>query len=125
MGIADELIKSIESDGANGYDEVGLPIPNEENNDYIVARIICRNKRRLFKIGEDIFLDRKPMFGNIKNNLVVLNGKASPLIRGDNCLLIWERLKEVLPEYNRDYIKIADGIVWNRNNADIDYEWFN
>lgn len=121
MGIADEIITSMNKSISNEYDDVGLPIPQEETNDYIVARIICRNKDRLFKIGDTIFRDRKPLDGNIRQTIVVLNGKEDKLIRGDNCLIIWERLKEVLPEYDRDAIEIVNGIVWNRKNADIEY----
>ena len=126
MGLADDIIKQNASDDPSlKYDDVGLPIPETKNNDYIVSRIICRNKRRLFKVGDNIWYDRKVMSGRIKDNLIILNGKTDNLIRGDNCILIWERLKEVLPEYNRDYIKIADGLVWNRRKADIENEKFN
>lgn len=121
MGIADEIITNMNNSQSSEYDDVGLPIPQEETNDYIVARIICRNKDRLFKIGDTVFRDRKPLGGNIRQRIVILNGKQDKLIRGDNCLIIWERLKEVLPEYNRDAIEIANGIVWNRKKADIEY----
>lgn len=126
MGLADEIIiKNQRQNEIYEYDDVGLPAPEVENNDYIVARIICRNKRSLFKVGDEVFYGRKPMSNNIKNNLVILNGKADTLIKGDNCILIWERLKELLPEYNRDFIKITDGVVWNKRKADIEYERFN
>lgn len=129
MGLADEIIDKTRQDESEAkeqrYDDVGLLIPEVENNDYIVARIICRNKRKLFKANGVVYYNRAPMSNKIKDNLVMLNGKTDSLIRGDNCILIWERLKELLPEYNRDCIKIADGFIWNRKTTNIEYEKFN
>lgn len=121
MGIANDIISSMKEQEELEYDDVGLPMPDTPNNAYIVARIIAQHNSHMYKVGDTIYYKGKAMSNKIKDNLVILNGKADPLIRGDNCLLIWERLKELTPKYDNTLIKITDGIWWNRKTASVEY----
>lgn len=103
-------------------DEFGLPMPDEVNQDYIVARILSQ-KYNIYKIQGELFVDGELVKPSI-SNLVWLNHGPNKYICGKNLTLIWKRLLECVHEYDRKYIRITDEIVWNREESCMEY-WFN
>ena len=35
--------------------------------------------------------------------------------------IVWAIVREIAPEYNKDYIRITDNLVWGKNESDILY----
>lgn len=124
-----------------GIDEAGFPIPNPVNVDAIVARIIMRHGT-VFRIGDALFVDRKKVQTNSSGmpnaaTIIALCGKPKIILWGtderdldklwrqmkrlisNDWPIIWHRLLEVAPKYDRKYIQIMDGYVWGVDEADL------
>lgn len=124
-----------------GIDEVGFPIPNPVNVDAIVARIIMKHNT-VFKIGNALFVDREKVQTNSNGmpnaaTIIGLCGKPRIILWGtdnpdsaelwrqikklvnNDWPIIWHRLLEVAPQYDRKYIQIMDGYVWGVDEADL------
>lgn len=143
--LADRVINRVEEDkhreqanivGVWGFDESGFPWPNPVNSDAIVARIFsCHEKDSIFKIDNQIFVHRKKVLQN-KSTLLTLCGRPKIVewvsepeynkfwrevkrtISGEYPI-IWARIIEIAPPYNRDYIRIDKNHIWGKNEADI------
>ena len=138
--LADSVINQIEREkqgpivGQWGIDEVGFPWPKPVNNDAIVARIFLRHDN-IFKIEREIFVDRNKVQQN-KNSLIALCGRPKIIEWADKAddeafwkelrlmintdwPIIWERIIEIAPIYNRDYIRLNDRMVWGKDESDI------
>ena len=125
--LADKIISQLEQGDTDedsqywGIDELGLPIPNPVNIAYVVARIFARYEN-IFKIHNEMFVDRKPVRQNNQTLLSlcgrvelmsVPNGKDKRDIEpwdqtrrvvNRETPLVWKKLIELAPAYNRDYI---------------------
>lgn len=123
-----------------GMDEFGFPWPNPVTTDAVVAAILLKyNKEDMFKINGDLFFDRRKYTQN-RQNLLALCGKPKIVVwaneseeRRDPEVLwaqvkrvvnsdwpvIWVKLREIIPEYDRDYIRIKDDMIWGKEESDI------
>ena len=139
--LADKVIDRLEQTPADdepywGIDELGIPVPKPVNIAYIVARVLARNEN-VFHIYGEVFVDRKPVQQTSKV-LLALCGRATVVSVPDGeskkniepwaqtkaiinreYPLVWERIKESTPVYDRKYIKITDHLVWDKDEADI------
>lgn len=123
-----------------GIDEFGFPWPNPVTTDAIVASILLKyNKENMFKISGDLFFDRVKYTQN-RQNLLAICGKPKIIVwaneseerRDIEALwaqikrvvnsdwpVIWVKLREIIPEYSRDYIRIKDDMIWGKEESDI------
>ena len=143
MSLADDIIEQnnkveLEKYEEFGIDELGLAVPKPVNADYILSRIIARHEF-FFKIGKDVFIDRKKITSGVSNltlAITILCGDPKIVLWADNIKkedwkgvmptikrdssLIYSKMLALFPEYNRDFIKITDGLIWNKKKADIE-----
>lgn len=123
-----------------GIDEFGFPWPNPVTTDAIVASILLKyNKESMFKVSGDLFFNRVKYTQN-RQNLLALCGKPKIVLWANaseeshdiealwsqikrvinsDWPVIWVKLREIIPEYNRDYIRIRDDMIWGKEESDI------
>lgn len=153
--LADKLIDRIreeEDSGSNpipypeqwGIDDTGFPWPNPVNAQAVAARLFFRHGKKdglinIFKINDDIFIDKKKMTQN-RNTLLSLYDRPTIVVWanyademrdqemlwrqikrviGSEWPIVWKTVLEIAPEYNRDYIRITDDLVWGKDEADV------
>lgn len=147
--LADNIIRQIEKEeNPNlrahedqwGVDVNGFPWPNPVTTDAIVAGIIFgHNKEDMFKICDDLFFDRRKTIQN-RYTLLAVCGKPKIVVWANDdpelqdieklwaqikkvvnsdWPVIWVKLKEIIPEYSRDYIRVKDGVLWDREDSDL------
>lgn len=127
-----------------GIDETGFPWPNPVNAQAVAARLFFKHGKKngidnIFKIGDDIFIDRKKVLQNKTTLLsfydrpkIVLWANDESTLQDPEALwkqiksiissewpIIWATVRKVAPEYNKDYIRITDYLVWGKDEADI------
>lgn len=127
-----------------GIDEYGFHWPNPVNAQAIVAAVFLWHGRKngvvnIFRIGDEVFIDRKKVNKN-KNALLALFDKPKIVIWANDSVelqdreklwkqikqtissehpIVWQAITNIAPEYSKEYIRIAKGLVWDKNNADI------
>lgn len=129
-----------------GIDDTGFPWPNPVNAQAVAARLFFKHGKKngldnIFKIGEDVFIDRKKVVQNKPTLLslydrpkIVLWANEDPGYQDPEQLwnqikriissewpIVWATVRKVAPEYNKDYIRITDNLVWGKDEADILY----
>lgn len=129
-----------------GIDDTGFPWPNPVNAQAVAARLFFKHGKKngldnIFKIGEDVFIDRKKVTQNKPTLLslydrpkIVLWANEDPGCQDPEQLwnqikrtissewpIVWATVRKVAPEYNKDYIRITDNLVWGKDEADILY----
>lgn len=127
-----------------GIDDTGFPWPNPVNAQAVAARIFFKHGKNngiynIFKIGDDIFIGKKKVLQNKPTLLsyyekpnIVLWANENPdyqdvekvwmqikKVISSEWPIIWAIIRDVAPEYNREYIKVTDNIIWGKNEADI------
>lgn len=136
MDLADRIIQNNsvqEKDYQEfGIDELGLPVPYPINTSYIVARIIGSDKN-LFKVGDRLYLDKRyiPMRASYvkmlcgeprivlwKNDEMRDKWKNPSSFIGNNFSIIWDKLMKYVPEYDRRYIEVVKGLIWDKEKSD-------
>lgn len=142
--LADESMDNYS--GQWGIDATGFPWPKPVNAQAVAVRLFFRHGRKngidnIFKVGDDLFIDRKKIVQN-KPTLLSLYDKpkivlwASEDTDAQDAEALWKQIKqivssewpivwaivrEIAPEYNKDYIRITDNLVWGKNESDILY----
>lgn len=136
MDLADKII-DIANNGSKEYseygiDELGLPVPYPLNCDYIVARIMARSDS-FFRIGNDAFVNRTLVKNNAssisiycgeikialwKNDALKDKWKGATTFINRECHMIYSRILELFPEYDRRYIEVVDNLIWDREKTD-------
>lgn len=127
-----------------GIDETGFPWPNPVNAQAVAARLFFRYGKKngidnIFRIGDEIFIDRKKVLQNKSTLLsfydrpkIILWANDEPTLQDSEALwkqiksiissewpIVWATVRKVAPEYNRNYIRITDNLVWGKDEADI------
>lgn len=127
-----------------GIDETGFPWPNPVNAEAVAARVFFKWGKAngiytLYRMDDDIYLGKKRLLQNKATLLSLYNTPkivwwANDSINMQDQDAIWKQIKrvissewpvvwsiinEIAPEYNRDYIKVTDNIIWGKNEADI------
>ena len=136
-------IKPLHSDQW-GIDETGFPWPNPVNAEAVAARVFSKwgmvdGIYTIYRIDDDIYLRKRRLPQNKTTLLSLYNvpkiiwwANDAPEMQDQNALwvqikrvissewpVVWSIINEIAPEYNRDYIKVTDNIVWGKNEADI------
>ncbi len=97
-------------------DELG--IPTSQIDDYLIARILMLDNSReehLYVKNGDVYQGREKIRPT-STNLIRLARWRYPL-KTHLVPWLWDRLKEVLPEYSRDKLVVAPGVTWDRANG--------
>lgn len=127
-----------------GIDETGFPWPNPVNAQAVAARLFFKHGKKngidnVFKIGDDIFIDRKKVLQNKATLLsfydrpkIVLWANDDPALQDPEALwkqvksiissewpIVWATVRKIAPEYDRNYIRITNNLVWGKDEADI------
>ena len=145
MGLADEIIKQntiqeVENNSI-GIDELGFPAPKVPNVDYVVARILAKDET-LFKLNGAIYSHRKQIIRESQiptsKQLFLMCGEPKIIVPDENSSeegiykwvemtirliktrspVIYGRLYDLVPKYNKRYIQVTDGIIWDKEKGD-------
>lgn len=130
--------------GQWGIDETGFPWPNPVNAQAVAVRVFSKWGKRegidnIYKIEDDIFLGGKRLQQN-KSTLLSLYNKPKIVIWANPGMgkqdedelwlqikrtissewpVVWAVIREIAPEYSRNYIRITKGLVWGVDEADL------
>lgn len=123
MSLADKIIANSEEARRREspwgpLDEYGFPLVHKDKLDYTVARIIIRNQglcinpqdMRIYNLDDRSLGLPRPIEENA-TSIVSLSGFDSPFARGAKKVLVFDRLKGLLPEADMDSIEICDGLI--------------
>lgn len=125
-----------------GIDETGLPVPNPINAAYIIMRII--GNLNIYRLGDKFYVNKKHYPQN-KQSLLALCGRPRIVlfedidpddrmkkyeinntvwnqvksVAGSEYGLIWDRLHDMVPEFNKRYLRINHMLVWDRETSEI------
>lgn len=127
-----------------GIDDTGFPWPNPVNAQAVAIRVFSKWGKvdgvdNIFKIEQDIFINGRRISQNRSTLLslydkpkIVLWANSDPELRdeykvwaqikkviGSEWPIVWAIIRDVAPEYNRDYIRVTDRTIWGKNEADI------
>lgn len=119
MDIAEQIITGAASDGGSPWgelDDYGLPVKFSDHVDYTVARIIARHPDICVNPHDNgIYLldsnSRLPVKENSRT-VMELSNFASPF-KGDRSVLVFNRLREVLPKIDMESVAVGDGLVFD------------
>lgn len=119
MDIAEQIISGAVSDGGSPWgelDDYGLPVKFAYHVDYTVARIIARHPDICVNQHDNgIYLldsnNRLPVKENSRT-VVELSNFASPF-KGDRAVLVFTRLREVLPKIDMESVSVGGGLVFD------------
>ena len=129
-----------------GIDDTGFPWPNPVNAEAVATRVFSKHGKKdglhnIFRIDDDIFIGRKKL-NQTRSTLLALYDMpnivawANESTEMQDAEALWEQIKKVIsseypivwrlilemaPEYDREYIRIIDGMVWGKDEADIIY----
>ena len=125
-----------------GIDETGLPVPKPVNASYIVMRII--GNLNMYQLNGEFFIDKRK-YKQTAQSLIALTGRprlvmlenpedeekglrhemdekmwqqVKKTINSEHGL-IWEKLREMVPQYSKRYIRINRMLVWDRETCEI------
>lgn len=127
-----------------GIDDTGFPWPNPVNSQAVAAWMFFKWGKvdgvdNIYKIEDDIFIGGKKVhqtrpsllsFYN-KPKIVVWANQSQDMQDEDELWrqikkiifsewpIVWVTIKEIAPEYSRDYIKVTDNMIWGKDEADI------
>lgn len=127
-----------------GIDDSGFPWPNPVNAQAVAIRVFSKWGKangidNIYKIEGDIFIGGKKVSQNRPTLLslydrpkIVLWANSNIELQDENELwdqikkiissewpIVWAIIRDVAPEYNRDYIRISDGLIWGKDEADL------
>ena len=127
-----------------GIDDTGFPWPNPVNSQAVAAWLFFKWGKidgvdNIYKIEDDIFISGKKVhqtrpallsFYN-KPKIVVWANQSQDMQDEDELWkqikkiifsewpIVWVTIKEIAPEYSRDYIRITNDMVWGKDESDI------
>ena len=127
-----------------GIDDTGFPWPNPVNAQAVAIWVFSKwgvknGVDNIFKIDDDVFLNGKRLSQNRSSLLslydrpnIVVWANSEPEMQDKDELwkqikriiysewpIVWAIIREVAPEYDRNYIRITDNIIWGKNEADL------
>ena len=124
-----------------GIDETGLPIPKPVNASYVVMRII--GNLNIYQISGEFYVGHR-RYRQTAQTLIALTGRPRIVVFEDidndkdaqheaneamwkqmkNTInsehgLIWEKLREMVPQFSKRYLRINDQLVWDKTTSEI------
>lgn len=122
MDLADKLIERLEREpqaALTGRDSLGLPVPDRHTVDYICARVLKQHPD-IYKFKDRLY-DGHTQIKEDKLTLISYNGEIDKFIKPDTTVLIWDRIRELVPELSFDKIIISDHLIWDMKKGEL--EW--
>lgn len=147
--VLERLTKEVEKGSVSnpdqwGIDDSGFPWPNPVNAQAVAIRVFSKWGKKdgidnVYKIEDDIYINRKRVRQD-RPTLLSLYEKPSIVVwaNSDKALqsedelwsqikkiissewpVVWAIIRDVAPEYNRDYIRITNDMVWGKDEADL------
>lgn len=139
---ADEKKKNNNFAPHYGIDETGIPIPKPVNSDYVIMRII--GNVNMYRIGDEFYVDKRH-YRQGPQALIALCGRPKIVLFEDideddkeakyearenmwrqvkNTInsehgLIWEKMRDLVPRFNKRYLRINRMLVWDRETSEI------
>lgn len=129
MSLADQIVeRNTEQSPNTEVDEFGIPVPQPETPEYLVARTLALNHRQLAMFQEPEIHGLHLRNGNVfeghtqlkecrKTILELTRLKRS--IKGWEEVEFWRILKECLPVLDRHILQIGPGLYWDIENAEL------
>lgn len=116
------LASNNKSDNPDHYDEYGLPINRSNELDYTAARVFARNPR-IYLYPEDnrLYIGKRPV-SETANELVRLSNISNQWTKSARAPIVWNRIREMAPQYSDSCIWITDKILWDVDNHAIIYQ---
>ena len=126
-----------------GFDELGFEWPNPVNSEAVVASVLCRYDDIkgvccIYRVGDDLFVNGKKvkqtsagLLGLLSQPHIVLWTNYDP--NNQDELKVWKQIKhivateypivfnrllELVEEYNRRYIRVSKNYVWDTENSE-------
>lgn len=124
MDLADKIISANEGGGASSpwgpLDEYGFPLRGKDALDYTVARIIIRNQGLCINPHDGLIYDLddrefglpQPLKENAET-IISRSGFDSPFAKGAKKVLVFDRLKELLPKADMESVQVCDGLIFD------------
>ena len=123
MSLADKIISANNSGNDSPWgplDEFGFPLRHKDALDYTVARIVIRNQGLCVSPHDGLIYDLDDRLNGLPQPLnetaeaiVSRSGFDSPFARGAKRVLVFDRLKELLPKADMDSIQVCDGLIFD------------
>ena len=116
--IAERIING-DYDGAK--DDLGLPCPTDPDDpsvEYMVKRILIRFPH-IYQYNNAIYIGRELQREN-PNNLVRLTNVYNSYAKGAKHMLVWNKLREVLPVFDDSKIWISPTLLWNMKTCEFE-----
>lgn len=134
MSLADQIAeRNTEQDQNNNIDELGLPVPQPETPEYLVARALLLHTPKdstpnagncLHRRGGQLYLGRIPL-DEKKATLYDLTHLRRPLKEWE-VAAFWRTLKQYAPVLDRRFLQVADDLYWDIEKAELlDYNEVN
>ena len=117
MDLADRIINGV----GGAQDELGVYLPPDPDNpppEYMAQRILVRNPHLYTENGK-IYIDRTEI-KETAENLVGLANLYNRLAVGPRHRLVWNKLREMAPVYDPDYIWVSPELVWNMKTCELE-----
>lgn len=125
MNLADKIISANSGAPQNDspwgpLDEFGFPLRHKDKLDYTIARIIIRNQGlcinphdgRIYDLDDRTLGLPNPLKEN-GETIISRSGFDSPFARGAKKVLVFDRLKELLPKADMDSVQVCDGLIFD------------
>lgn len=125
MNLADKIISANSGAPQNDspwgpLDEFGFPLKHKDKLDYTIARIIIRNQGLCINPHDGRIYDLDDRTLGLPNPLketgetiISRSGFDSPFARGAKKVLVFDRLKELLPEADMESVQVCDGLIFD------------
>ena len=123
MDLADRIISNSPSNSYGPLDEFGFPLRCRNGLNYTVARIIIRNPYLCVNPHDDRVYDlsspdRAPI-DECNKMVMLLSGFDSPFAKSYKYALVFDKLREILPEADMESIEVCDGLVFDGKTKEL------
>lgn len=123
MDLADKIIAGSSTHGYGPVDEFGFPLRYMKGLNYTVARILIRNPGlcinpldgRIYNLSDP----EKKAVEECNKMVVMLSGFDSPFAKSFKYALVFERLKELLPEADMESVEVCDGLIFDGKTKEL------
>lgn len=117
--IADKIIKNNKSGQTSEYDEYGLPVCSASELDYLVARIIIRNKDLYINSDDGCLYNGRSKIDETQRGIVTLADHYNNWCKGGRWPMVYNRLKKFVPTLDQSKLYIADNLLWDYDKHEL------
>lgn len=123
MDLADRLIAKKERNPYaldSARDDIGIPIPPQKSIDYFCARVLKQHPG-IYKFRGKLY-EEHCLITEDRKTLISYNGEVDKFINSDNTVLIWDRIRTLVPELSFDKIKISSHLMWDIKKGELEWQ---